>query len=175
MKLNLANIIFDSIVDGPGLRNTVFVQGCSHHCPGCHNPETWSTSNNKLVEIDDLYQRLINHHNRSVTFSGGEPFEQAEALTKLATKLKEQQFNLWSYSGYTYEQILQDPQKNELLKTLDGLVDGPFILEEKSLNLLFRGSRNQRLIDVQASLKQNKVILFEDQSKQTEFKQTLYI
>lgn len=161
MLVNVAGITFDSIVDGPGLRNTLFVQGCSHHCPGCHNPETWTTKTNKLIQTQDILNQLLSSSNKSVTFSGGEPFEQAEALTIIAKELKNQNFNLWSYSGYTFEQIKEDPTKFEFLKQLDVLVDGRFILEQKSLTLKFKGSHNQRLIDVQKSLQHNKIVPYE--------------
>lgn len=175
MIINVADITYDSIVDGPGLRNTLFVQGCSHHCEGCHNAQTWTTKPNQLMTTDEITSKLLSSTNKAVTFSGGEPFEQAEGLTLIAKKLKENEFNLWSYSGYTFEEIKSNPIKLELLKQLDVLVDGKFILQQRSLSLLYRGSHNQRVIDVQESLKQNKIVLFESKSTQQKESIKLYI
>ncbi len=163
-KLRLAGIIRESIVDGPGIRMTVFVQGCPHHCKGCHNQQTWdfdggydSTSEKILEEAKK--DKLI----KGLTFSGGEPFEQAASLAILAKEAKKEGLNIFCYTGYTYEYLVEHfdkrPEWKELLELCDWLVDGKFILEEKSLMLHFRGSKNQRIIDVQKSLKENKVVL----------------
>ena len=169
MKINVAGISFDSIVDGPGLRNTLFVQGCSHHCPGCHNPETWSHQTNKLMDQQEILDQFLASKN-DVTFSGGEPFEQAKGLEPIARILKEKGYNLWSYSGYTFDQLIQDEDQFNLLKHLDVLVDGRFILEQRSLELKFKGSKNQRLIDVQKSLQQNRIVEFNLEEKNRESK-----
>ena len=170
MKIRTSNLIFDSIVDGPSLRTVLFTQGCSHHCPGCHNTETWDPTKGQLKDVDDLFNQIINHGTKAMTFSGGEPFEQPLACAFLAQRLKEQGFNLWSYSGYTWEQIQQDEDKKQLLKHLDVLVDGRFILAQKSLTLRFKGSSNQRIIDVQESIKQNKIVLY-SLNKKRDFRQ----
>lgn len=175
MKLNVAGITFDSIVDGPGLRNTLFVQGCSHHCLGCHNAQTWSTNPNQIMDTDEVLIQLLESKNKSVTFSGGEPFEQPEALSIIAKQLRQQNFNLWSYSGYTFEEILKDPLKKEFLTYLDVLVDGRFILDLKSLTLKFRGSHNQRIIDVQQSLRENKIVQLNLDLPKQKTQTTLYI
>lgn len=152
--LNLSGIVEDSIVDGPGIRMTIFSQGCPHHCPSCHNPETWEFGCGTDVEEDRILQIVrSNPLCRGVTFSGGEPFAQAEGFVKLAKLLKEAGYEVASYSGYTFEQLLSgSPAQQELLRHIDILIDGPFIQAEKSLELVFRGSRNQRILDMPKSL-----------------------
>lgn len=169
MKIRYSDLIFDSIVDGPSLRTVLFTQGCSHHCPGCHNMKTWSTEGGELVEVNELIEKILAQRSRALTFSGGEPFEQPAQCTLIAKELKKHQFNLWAYSGYTYEQILSDPSKLELLQHIDVLVDGRFELAKKSLTLQFKGSSNQRIIDVQKSLKHNEIVLYKLLEK-TEFR-----
>ncbi len=158
--LNLSGIISDSIVDGPGIRTTVFSQGCPHHCPGCHNPETWAFGcGTDIAEeaVADIVQS--NPLCRGVTFSGGEPFAQAEAFAKLGKLLKEKGYEVASYSGYTFEELLQGPEEQRtLLNTIDVLIDGPFILAQKSLETVFRGSRNQRILDVPKSLAAGRAV-----------------
>ena len=152
--LNLSGIIGDSIVDGPGIRTTIFSQGCPHHCPGCHNPETWAFGCGMDMEEETILEIVrTNPLCRGVTFSGGEPFAQAEGFAKLAKLLKAAGKEVASYSGYTFEALLHgtDAQR-ELLGTIDVLIDGPFLLAEKTLELPFRGSRNQRILDVPKSL-----------------------
>lgn len=159
-KLRLASPLQqDSIVDGPGIRMVIWTQGCPHHCPNCHNPQTWEESAGELVETSQLIAQIQAAPLQSgLTFSGGEPFQQAEALLEVAKAAKVCQLNLWAYSGYTFEQLLQDPKKKALLEQLDVLVDGPFIDAEKDYRLKFKGSKNQRIIDVQASLAQNCIV-----------------
>ena len=159
--LNLSGIVGDSIVDGPGIRVTVFCQGCPHHCPGCHNPETWEFGCGTPMDEEDILSIVrSNPLCRGVTFSGGEPFAQAEGYAKLAKMLKEAGYEVASYSGYTFEQLFSGtPAQRELLRTIDILIDGPFILAEKSLEVPFRGSKNQRILDVPASLKAGQAIL----------------
>ena len=152
--LNLAGIVGDSIVDGPGIRTTIFCQGCPHHCPGCHNAETWAFGCGTDMDEETILDIVrSNPLCRGVTFSGGEPFAQAEAFAKLARLLKEKGYEVASYSGYTFEQLLSgSPAQKELLEAIDVLIDGPFIQSEKSLEIAFRGSRNQRILDVKKSL-----------------------
>ena len=158
--LELSGIVSDSIVDGPGIRTTFFSQGCPHHCPGCHNPETWEFGCGTKMPVETLVE--ITGRNplcRGVTFSGGEPFAQAEGFAKLARLLKEKGYEVASYSGYTFEQLLRgNPAQKALLESIDVLIDGPFLLEEKSLEIPFRGSRNQRILDVPASLAAGKAV-----------------
>ena len=152
--LDLAGIVEDSIVDGPGIRCTVFAQGCPHRCPGCHNPETWDFGCGTPMEEERIFQIVrSNPLCRGVTFSGGEPFAQAEGFSHLAALLKQAGYEVASYSGYTFEQLLYGtPAQQELLRSIDVLIDGLFLLAERSLELAFRGSKNQRILDVPASL-----------------------
>ena len=152
--LELAGIVTDSIVDGPGIRTCVFCQGCPHHCPGCHNPETWDFGCGTPMDEDAILAIVrSNPLCRGVTFSGGEPFAQAEGFARLGRLLKDAGYEVASYSGYTFEQLLNGtPAQKALLQTIDVLIDGPFLQEERSLQLSFRGSRNQRILDVPKSL-----------------------
>ena len=155
--LNISGIVDDSIVDGPGLRYTIFVQGCPHGCPECHNPQTHSFEENKRVTLGQLMSEIKeNPLLYGVTFSGGEPFCQPGPLAILGQQIKKAGMHLMCYSGYTYEQLLKkaetEPQIIDLLSAVDVLVDGPFLLSQRTLELRFRGSKNQRLIDVPASL-----------------------
>ena len=158
--VNLAGIVTDSIVDGPGLRTTLFAQGCPHHCEGCHNPETWDFSGGTEVSTEAAVEIVKSSPLcRGVTFSGGEPFAQAEGFAEIAKALKGKGYEVASYSGYTFEELLDgtDGQK-ELLHYLDVLIDGPFLLREKSLEIAFRGSRNQRILDVKKSLAAGRAV-----------------
>ena len=158
--LDLSGIVQDSIVDGPGIRTTFFCQGCPHHCEGCHNPETWDFGCGTQVPVEDLVDVVkSNPLCRGVTFSGGEPFAQGKAFAKLARLLKAEGYEVASYSGYTFEELLEgsDDQK-ELLASIDILIDGPFVMTERSLELVFRGSRNQRILDVPKSLAAGKAV-----------------
>ena len=158
--LNLSGIVGDSIVDGPGIRTTIFCQGCPHHCPGCHNPETWDFGCGTDMAVEDIVSIVrSNPLCRGVTFSGGEPFAQAEAFAKLAKLLKEKGYEVASYSGYTFEELLTGSEaQKSLLKAIDILIDGPFLMQEKSLELIFRGSRNQRILDAKKSLAEGRAV-----------------
>ena len=157
----MAGIAGDSIVDGPGIRTTYFCQGCPHHCQGCHNPETWDFDAGTPMETEALAQiARDNPLCRGVTFSGGEPFAQPEAFAELARILKAEGYEIASYTGYTFEQLLQGAEgQRELLSLLDVLVDGPFVLAQRSLELVYRGSANQRILNVPESLRQGKAVL----------------
>ena len=152
--LDLAGIVNDSIVDGPGIRMTVFAQGCPHHCEGCHNPETWAFGCGTPMEEERIVEIVgTNPLCRGVTFSGGEPFAQAEGFAKLAKLLKNRGYEVASYSGYTFEQLMNGTgAQKQLLSSIDVLIDGRFVLSEKSLEVPFRGSRNQRIIHIPKSL-----------------------
>ena len=163
-SLRIAGIMRESIVDGPGIRFAVFCQGCPHDCPGCHNPETHDFSGGKVVDTDELFAECTEDPlHDGVTFSGGEPFCQAQPLYVLGQQFKARGLNLMCYSGWTFEQLLEKAKSEEfvakLLSITDILVDGRFVLEKRSLALKFRGSENQRLIDVQESLKQHCAVI----------------
>lgn len=161
MKIRLASFVHDSIVDGDGLRSVIFVQGCPHNCPGCHNQKAISFKAGTWIDIEDVIQEVLDHNHKRVTFSGGEPFVQAEALYHIGVRLKAEGYSLWSYSGYTIDALLKhhDPYVRKLLELLDILVDGRFILKHRNLAILFRGSTNQRIIDVPASLAANEAVV----------------
>lgn len=166
MNIRLAGISEESFVDGPGIRFVVFGQGCPHRCPGCHNPQTHAFDAGYEQEITHLFEQMLkNPLQDGVTFSGGEPFAQPEAFSALAKLVKQKNMNLWAYTGYTFDQLMIMGEKRpvilELLGQLDVLVDGLFELENRTLEEPFRGSKNQRLIDVPKSLTQQKVILWE--------------
>ena len=164
MKIRLAaECTVDSIVDGPGLRTTVWTQGCKHDCKGCHNPSTHDMNGGYEVDVDDLVNFYLKQELQSgVTLSGGDPFYQPEALLELTNKLKKNNVNIWCYTGFVFEDLMKDDICQQVLKNINVLVDGPFIIAKKSLALLFKGSENQRLIDVQSSLKKNEIVLYEE-------------
>lgn len=166
MKIRLAaELQPDSIVDGEGIRTVIWTQGCPHHCPGCHNPSTHSFEDGCLIETSEIKKELKKLKNQTgITFSGGDPMCQPEACLEIAKYAKELGLNIWCYTGYTWEELmkLSNPYIRQFLEQIDVLVDGKFILEQKSLDLRFRGSKNQRLIDVKRSLEQNCLILKEE-------------
>lgn len=165
MKIQLASALqTDSIVDGAGLRTVIWTQGCRHNCKDCHNPDTHSFEgglSNTTEHIISLLPKL--KLQKGITFSGGDPFEQAEACAEIAFAAKNLGLDIWAYTGYTFEYLINAHNKDwdKFLSVIDFLVDGPFIVEKKSLLLRFKGSSNQRIIDVQASLKEKKIIISE--------------
>ncbi len=161
MEIRIFGTVEDSIVDGPGLRYSVFVQGCPHHCPGCHNPESHDFNGGRLADTADLLLPMKkNPLLDGLTLSGGEPMCQHEACAELAAAAHAAHLNVWCYTGYTWEALLQeaDPARMALLHQVDVLVEGPFILAERSLELKYCGSRNQRLVDVQKSLAAGEIV-----------------
>ncbi|MBW4829309.1 MAG: anaerobic ribonucleoside-triphosphate reductase activating protein [Clostridiaceae bacterium] len=162
--IRIAGIVKESIVDGPGIRLVVFGQGCKHHCQSCHNPESHSFEGGELMKIDNVIELVKeNPLLDGVTLSGGDPFEQPKSFAVLAKKVKELGLNIMTYTGYTYEEILDNidlvPGWKKLLYSTDILVDGKFEIDKKSLMLKFKGSSNQRIIDVNKSLKTEKIIV----------------
>ena len=166
--VNLSGVVQDSIVDGPGIRMAVFTQGCPHGCPGCHNPETHPFEGGDPTTVAELLERVgKNPLLTGITLSGGEPFSQAAPLALFAESCRRRGLETAAYSGYTFEQLLelgqQDPGVLALLRQLDTLVDGLFLQELMSYELRFRGSSNQRTIDVQRSLEAGKTVLDESE------------
>ena len=150
----------DSFVDGPGIRMVLWTQGCLHQCPGCHNPHTHDLNGGKLYDVDTIISEMRDSRLQSgLTLSGGEPFLQAEALLPIVKAAKQMHLNIWAYSGFTYEELWNDPVKKKLLMELDVLVDGKFIQDQKDHRLVFKGSKNQRIIDVKRSIEEGYVIL----------------
>ncbi|MBO3445234.1 anaerobic ribonucleoside-triphosphate reductase activating protein [Clostridium sp. CCUG 7971] len=169
MKIRISSpTTFDSIVDGPGLRMVVWTQGCIHNCKNCHNPQTHDLCGGFEVDTKDIIDKLkILKLQKGITLSGGEPFLQPEALEEIAKEAKENKLDIWAYTGFTFEYLLdkKNPSyfKNlNLLKQIDVLVDGKFMEERKDISLKFRGSSNQRIINVQRSLKYKQIILAEE-------------
>lgn len=174
MEIRIAGITEESIVDGPGLRLVIFTQGCPHRCPGCHNEDTHDVNGGYTIAVEDLFNHIKqlaarNKLLQGVTFSGGEPFLQPRPLAHLAKRLKAQGLDIVTYSGFTFEQLTAMAVKRksigQLLKYTNLLVDGLYRETERDLGLAFRGSRNQRLIDITATLTANRVILWEDAVK----------
>ncbi|SMC67649.1 4Fe-4S single cluster domain-containing protein [Sporomusa malonica] len=173
MEIRLAGITEESIVDGPGLRLVVFTQGCPHQCKGCHNPDTHDINGGYTADIEGLFRYIegISARNkllRGVTFSGGEPFLQAGPLAYLGKQLKILGLDIVSYSGFTFEQLVAMAVKRkdigQLLKQTDILIDGLYSHAERDLGLAFRGSRNQRLVDIAATLTAERIVLWEEVS-----------
>ncbi|HSH36341.1 anaerobic ribonucleoside-triphosphate reductase activating protein [Schnuerera sp.] len=163
-KIKIAGIVKESIVDGPGIRLVIFTQGCVHNCIGCHNPETHSFSNGYYMDIEKIVEMVKKDPLLDgITLSGGEPFHQGKVCGILAKKIKDMNLNIVTYTGYTFENLIKEIDINdgwkELLFETDILIDGKFDIEKKSLLLKFRGSENQRIIDVKNSLEKNKVII----------------
>lgn len=164
MQIRLAGIEPESIVDGPGYRFAVFVQGCPHGCIGCHNPKTHDFEGGYLSDTGEIIGRLgKNPLIRGVTLSGGEPMMQPKPLAEIARAAKEKGLSVWCYTGFTLEFLLEEGRSDrlELLREVDVLVDGPYIAHERSLDLLYCGSRNQRLIDMNKTRESGSIALFE--------------
>lgn len=164
--MRIAGLVQDSIVDGPGFRFTVFTQGCPHKCPGCHNPETHDPLGGSEMTTEEVISKMLsNPLTDGLTLSGGEPFSQAADCAAIAAAAQKNGLNVWAYSGHTFEELLELSKSDNgiaaLLAQIDVLVDGPFILSERTLSLSWRGSRNQRLIDVKKSLVEEHAVLHE--------------
>ncbi|HBJ1647625.1 UNVERIFIED_ORG: anaerobic ribonucleoside-triphosphate reductase activating protein [Clostridium botulinum] len=168
MQVRLSGIAYESLVNGPGVRRVLFAQGCTHNCKNCFNPDTHSFHGGELMDFDKIIKDIVeNPILKGVTFSGGDPWEQADKFAYIAEQLKKDimkpDFNVWCYTGYTYEYILKNKDKRngwkELLNSIDVLVDGRFEDDKKEQGLRFRGSSNQRIIDVKESLKTNEIVI----------------
>ena len=168
-KIRLAaDLQSDSIVDGPGLRTVIWTQGCSHNCKGCQNPQTWDFNGGALVPLDMVYEAIDElEYQQGITFSGGDPMYQPYACTKIAEYCKKKGYNIWVYTGFTFEEIMEMSKKKPIykkfLQNIDVLVDGKYVERKRDLNLLFRGSSNQRLIDVPKTLKYKQIELFDEE------------
>jgi len=172
--MNYADIKRVDVANGPGIRVSLFVSGCTHHCKGCFNPETWDFNFGELFtekQIDEIISYLEPGHIKGLSLLGGEPFEYSnqQGLLPLLRKVKEvyPDKDVWCYTGYSFdenivkEMMVKWPETRELIKYIDIIVDGKFIQELKDLNLIFRGSSNQRIIDVQKSLEADEIVLWE--------------
>ena len=159
--LRILNIVEDTMVDGPGFRTSIYCAGCRHACPGCHNPQSWAFDQGREMTVEQLMRVIeADPYTRGVTFSGGDPMYQAAAFAELARQIHRHTLkDVWCYTGFTFESLIHDDQR-ELLAELDVLVDGPFVEALRDEALLFRGSSNQRLIDVQATLYNGDIVLW---------------
>ncbi len=147
MTLRILDIMEETMADGPGLRISIYCAGCLHHCPGCHNPQSWDMKGGREMEVDDLVNLIKEDEFSNVSFSGGDPFYQVEGFTELARRIKQEtNKTIWCWTGFLYEEILADEKLSMMLPYIDVLVDGPFIEAKKERDLLFRGSSNQRII-----------------------------
>lgn len=143
--LRILDIVEGTIVDGPGLRTSIYLAGCPHHCPGCHNPQSWNPEGGTVLTVDAIVARVL-ESGFNVTLSGGDPLMQIEGVIELARRLRSEGLNVWCYTGYTIEQIRESPRLLPILSAVDTIVDGPFIEELRDISLQFRGSSNQRII-----------------------------
>lgn len=148
--MRVIDIIDGTTVDGPGFRTSIYFAGCLHHCEGCHNPQSWDLDAGREMTVDEIAD-AVSRNDMDVSLSGGDPMYQAEELLKLCKKLKSDGRNIWLYTGFLYEELKKMPMQNAVLDYIDVVVDGPFILDKRDTTLLFRGSSNQRIIDVKAS------------------------
>lgn len=173
MKIRLAAYLQpDSIVDGEGIRTVIWTQGCPHNCLGCHNPETHDINGGALVDLEEVYEIIDELEGQNgITFSGGDPFMQPKVCSEIAKYARSKGYNIWSYTGYTFEQLIslskKKPEIMDFLREIDVLVDGKFELANKSYTVKFRGSSNQRIIDVKESLKKNTIVLVEKYRENT--------
>ena len=151
MNLRVHDIIEGTTVDGPGFRTSIYFAGCPHRCQGCHNPQTWDPGGGEEKSIDDIVDFIVEAEN-DVTLSGGDPLYQYRGVEELCCKLKALGFGVWLYTGYTFDQLKDDSKYARVLQNIDVLVDGPFIEELRDTSLLFRGSSNQRLIDIRKTI-----------------------
>ncbi len=158
--MRVLDIIGGTSVDGPGLRTSIYFAGCTHHCPECHNPESWDMMGGTEMTVDDVMAR-IEEEDFDVTFTGGDPLMQVEQLIELAERVRAAGKKIWCYTGFRYEDIALDERLSRILPYLEVLVDGPFLIACRDVKLLFRGSSNQRLIDVQNSTLGNIVLWHE--------------
>lgn len=167
MNIKIAGITKNSVVDGPGLRYVIFTQGCYHNCEGCQNPQTHDSNKGTMYDTQDIIEEYMNENYDGLTLSGGEPFLQAEACADICFHIKTSDTNIICYTGYTWEKIMDIIKEGnysylKLLNNIDYLIDGPFDKSKASLDCLWRGSTNQRIIDVKSSLKENKPITVDE-------------
>ena len=158
--LRVLHIVEGTSVDGPGLRTSIYLAGCNHHCPGCHNPQSWDFKGGEERTLDELME-VIAYNEAPVTLSGGDPLQQPDGTCALIHRIKQELgYNVWCYTGYTWEKIVADATLLDVVRELDVLVEGPFVEAERDISLHFRGSRNQRLIDIPRTLATGTIALW---------------
>ena len=157
--ISVLSIVHDTMVDGPGFRTSIYCAGCPNHCPGCHNPQSWDIGHGTMTPTEDIMKEIMSDPFANVTFSGGDPMFQADGYAELARGIRRQSDKtIWCFTGYKYEDLLKNPKQVELLKLIDVLVDGPFVKALRDEDLFFRGSSNQRIINVRKSLESGKIV-----------------
>ncbi|MBR1889564.1 MAG: anaerobic ribonucleoside-triphosphate reductase activating protein [Alloprevotella sp.] len=161
--ISLLDIVEDTMVDGPGLRTAIYCAGCPNACPQCHNPQSWDIRNGRPTSTDEIMQVVMADPFANVTFTGGDPMFQPEGFLELARAIRQQsQKTIWCFTGFLFEDLLRKPAQRALLEEIDVLVDGPFIARLRNTDLRFRGSSNQRIIDVKESLRTGRTVLSAD-------------
>lgn len=160
-KLRVIDIVPGTSVDGPGLRTSIYFAGCAHHCEGCHNPQSWDFAGGTDMTVDEIIE-IVEENGFNVTFSGGDPMYQPHAVVELARRLHASGYTIWCYTGFTFEQIVYNQSMMQVMKLCDVIVDGPFQLPLRDITLRFRGSLNQRLIDVSKTLASGTITLWSD-------------
>lgn len=159
--ISVLSIIEDTMVDGPGFRTSIYCAGCRHKCPGCHNPQSWDIKDGHPMSTEDIMHIIEADPYANVTFTGGDPMYQPEGFTELAQAIRQRtNKDIWCYTGFTFEMLVNNPRQRALLEQIDVLVDGPFMKSQRDETLHFRGSRNQRIIDVKTSLSKGYVSLW---------------
>ena len=159
--ISVIRIVEDTMVDGPGFRTSVYCAGCPNACPGCHNPQSWDINTGHQMSTEEIMEVIEADPFANVTFSGGDPMYQAEGFTELAKAIRQRtDKNIWCFTGFTYETLMKKEKQRALLEQIDVLVDGPFVQRLKDDDLIFRGRKNQRLIDVKASMRAGEVVLY---------------
>lgn len=159
-SIRILSIKYGTSVDGIGLRTSLYCAGCENRCFGCHNPQSWDEKGGEEISVDELYNRIV-EADMNVTFTGGDPMLHPEGFIVLASLIKHHTYKtIWCYTGYRFEELLSHPIRRQLVELCDVIVDGRYIEAERDLSLHFRGSRNQRIIDVKASLNSGDVVLF---------------
>lgn len=160
--ISVLSIIEDTMVDGPGFRTSIYCAGCRHKCPGCHNPQSWDFDGGHAMTTDDIMRVIEADPYANVTFSGGDPMYQPEGFAELARAIRQRtKKNIWCYTGFTIEALMHNPRQRALLEQIDVLVDGPYIRSKRDESLCFRGSSNQRILDVPASLRAGRAVSFD--------------
>ena len=161
MTIRVLSVLHDTTVDGPGFRTSIYCAGCGHHCPGCHNPQSWDFDGGEERSVDDLMAEITEDPFADVTFTGGDPLYQAASFTELARRIKQEtNKNIWCYTGFLFEDIRDKAQFQKLFNHIDVIVDGRFDLSQRNEDLPFRGSANQRIIDVQKSLREDNIVMW---------------
>ena len=157
--ISVLSVVHDTMVDGPGFRTSIYCAGCPNHCPECHNPQSWDINHGTMTSTEDLMKEIMSDPFANVTFSGGDPMFQAEGFAELAQAIrKESNKTIWCFTGFKYENLLKNPAQKKLLEFIDVLVDGPYMKDLRDTDLFFRGSSNQRIINVQKSLETGAIV-----------------